>query len=105
MKWDPVEYGGAEVIRLDSSEIWKPDVTLYNSADPVKMVNCWESNVVIWPNGRILWVPPCKMTSQCHYTLNKEPYGEQKCNLKFGSWTFDGFVVDLQLYNQVKSLL
>lgn len=101
MKWDPTEYGGADIVRLESNEIWKPDVTLYNSADPVNMINCWESNVLIYSTGKILWVPPCKMTSQCHYNLKKNPYGEQTCTLKFGSWTFDGNILDLGLYNGV----
>jgi len=79
-------------------------VTLYNSADPVNMVNCWESNVLIWATGKVLWVPPCKMTSTCNLKLRKRPYGEQECILKFGSWTFDGNVLDVQFYNGTKGL-
>jgi len=104
LKWDPTEYGGAEIIRIDAGEVWTPDVTLYNSADPVNMINCWHSNVLIYSTGKMLWVPPCKMTSQCHYTLKKNPYGEQTCNLKFGSWTFDGNVLDLGLYNETAAM-
>jgi len=100
LKWSPEEYGGAEVIRLDANEIWKPDVTLYNSADPVNMINCWQSNVLIYNSGKILWVPPCKMQSMCHFNLKVHPYGEQTCSWKLGSWTFDGNVLDLQMYNQ-----
>lgn len=104
LKWEPSEYGGAELIRLEASEVWKPDVTLYNSADPVNMINCWDSNVLIYSTGKIMWVPPCKMTSQCHYTLKKHPYGEQTCTLKFGSWTFDGNILDLGFYNETTTL-
>jgi nicotinic acetylcholine receptor len=104
LKWNPEEYDGTDVIRLESSEVWKPDVTLYNSADPVNMVNCWSSNVLIYSSGKILWVPPCKMTSQCHLTLSKHPYGEQTCTFKFGSWTFDGYVLDIQLYKQLAGM-
>jgi len=104
LAWDPKDYGGAEVIRLDPTAIWKPDVTLYNSADPVNMVNCWESNTLIYPTGKVLWVPPCKMTSMCNLKLKKQPYGEQECHMKFGSWTLDGNILDLQLYNGTKGL-
>ncbi|ODM89453.1 Acetylcholine receptor subunit beta-like 1, partial [Orchesella cincta] len=104
LKWDPEESGVTNVIRLDSSLIWKPDVTLYNSADPVNMINCWQSNVLIYPKGEVLWVPPCKMLSRCHLTLKKQPYGEQTCTLKFGSWTFDGFVLGLDLYKANKTI-
>jgi len=104
LAWDPKKYGGVEVLRLDSTALWKPDVTLYNSADPVNMINCWESNTLIWPSGKVLWVPPCKMTSTCNLKLKKQPYGEQECFMKFGSWTFDGHVLDLQFYNGTKTM-
>jgi len=104
LAWNKEEFGGASVLRIDSKMVWKPDVTLYNSADLVNMINCWESNVLIYSTGEILWVPPCKMLSRCHLTLRKEPYGEQVCGLKFGSWTFDGFVLDLDFYKGNKTM-
>jgi len=104
LAWNEEEFGGATVLRIEPGMVWKPDITLYNTADPVNMINCWESNVLIFSNGEILWVPPCKMVSRCHLTLRKEPYGEQVCGLKFGSWTFDGFVLDLDFYKGNKTM-
>jgi len=104
LKWDPKDYGGVELIRLDAEDVWKPDVTLYNSADPVNMVNCWHSNVLIYSSGKVLWVPPCKMTSTCHLNLRREPYGENMCSFKFGSWTFDGNILDIQLFNKTAGM-
>jgi len=98
LAWDPKEYGGVEVLRIDSTAIWKPDVTLYNSADPVNMVNCWDSSTVVYPTGKLIFVPPCKMTSTCNLKLKREPYGEQECSFKFGSWTLDGFAMDMNFY-------
>jgi len=96
LTWAPEEYGGTELIRMEAGEIWKPDITLYNSVDPIHMMNCWQSNVLIYSNGHVLWVPPCKMLSSCHLNLKKEPYGKNTCTWKFGSWTFDGNVMDIQ---------
>jgi nicotinic acetylcholine receptor len=98
LAWNPEEYGGTELIRMTPDQVWTPDVTLYNSADPVGMVNCWKTNVLIYSNGNIMWVPPCKMISGCHLNLRKEPYGENTCTFKFGSWTFDGYTMDLQFH-------
>ncbi|ODN01934.1 Acetylcholine receptor subunit alpha-L1 [Orchesella cincta] len=104
LKWNGDEYGGVQVLRVDSTTLWKPDVTLYNSADPVNMVNCWDSNMLVWSSGKVMFVPPCKMTSRCKFDLKRNPYGEQKCSLKFGSWTFDGNAMDLQFYNKTQSI-
>jgi hypothetical protein len=97
LSWDPTKYNGVETIRLPPSSVWVPDVTLYNSADPVHMLSCWESDIVIKSNGELSYIPPCKMSSTCKLNLKREPYGEQNCSFKFGSWTLDGNVLDLQL--------
>lgn len=65
------------------------------------MINCWDTNTVLYPSGKILFIPPCKMTSQCELSLRRHPYGNQECTLKFGSWTFDGNVLDVQFFNGV----
>ena len=31
LTWDPAEYGGVESLRVDSDDIWLPDVMLYNT--------------------------------------------------------------------------
>jgi len=97
LQWLPEEYGGVEVLRITPSKIWTPDVTLYNTADHVNMVNCWETNAIVTNEGKVSWIPPCKLTSMCHLNLKREPYGENTCSLKFGSWTFDGYTLDIQL--------
>jgi len=104
LEWTPSDYGGVEVLRIDPNALWKPDITLYNSVDPVNMINCYDTNTLVYPNGNVLFIPPCKMTSQCNLTLKKLPYGNQECSLKFGSWTFDGNVLDVQLYNGTNSM-
>jgi len=104
LAWNPEEYGGTKVLRFDPNEVWRPDITLYNSADPVNMNNCWDANVLIYSNGEVLHVPPCKMISQCNFNLKKHPYGEQECTMKFGSWTFDGNVMDLIFYDKKEGM-
>jgi len=101
LRWNKEDFGGVDVIRYDSDDVWKPDVTLYNVADATTIsTSCWHADVLIYPNGEVLWVPPCKFSSECNYTLAKEPYGEQSCTMKFGSWTNDGYIMDLGLYGE-----
>lgn len=69
------------------------------------MMKCSETNTLIYPNGNVLWVPPCHLSAHCNLTLNTDPYGLQKCALKFGSWTFDGLSMDLQIYENVNCFI
>ena len=30
VKWNPADFGGLEQVTIDSSQIWQPDIVLYN---------------------------------------------------------------------------
>jgi len=97
LRWDNSS-NGINLIRVSPAEIWKPDITLYNSANLKDMMRCWDSNPIVYATGEVLWVPPCQISSHCNFTLDKYPYGEQKCQIKFGSWTYDQELLDLTLF-------
>ena len=42
------------------------------------------------------WEPPAIYKSSCAINVEFFPYDEQLCSLKFGSWSYDGYQVDLQ---------
>lgn len=98
LQWDPADFGGETVFRFPSEEVWKPDISLYNTAEQQDSLRCRETNVLIYSDGKVLWVPSCNARANCNLTLDRAPLGEQTCSLKFGSWTFDGFLLDLQFY-------
>lgn len=59
----------------------------------------YKSNVLIYPNGEVLWVPPAIYQSSCTIDVRYFPFDQQMCVMKFGSWTFNGDQVSLALYN------
>ena len=54
-----------------------------------------ETNAIVSSNGYVLWVVPAMIKSSCKIDVTYFPFDEQKCPLKFGSWTYDGFQLDL----------
>jgi len=99
LQWDEKEWG-IDVLRIPSTVFWRPDIVLFNGADLTKTENaCWNSNVVVYPSGEVLWVPPCHLTSYCKNTLKTHPYEDQVCTLKFGSWTYDANTLNVGFYN------
>lgn len=88
---------GVNVLRVGHDEIWKPDITLYNSANSGELMSCSTPMPLIWSGGQALWVPPCHISAYCNLTLEEHPLGEQSCKLKFGSWVYDGLSMDVQL--------
>ncbi|CAF1094887.1 unnamed protein product [Rotaria sordida] len=94
LTWTPSEYGGIDVLEIPSSNIWVPDIVLYNNADGTYEVNTITKAHVFW-NGTIKWNPPVIYKSYCAIDIQYYPFDEQNCALKFGTWTHNGNLVDL----------
>ncbi|CAG0913226.1 unnamed protein product [Notodromas monacha] len=96
LRWDPAQFGGVKDLRIPPKNIWKPDVLMYNSADE-GFDGTYKTNVVVRHNGSCLYVPPGIFKSTCKIDITWFPFDDQKCEMKFGSWTYDGFQLDLTL--------
>jgi len=95
LKWDPTEYGGVKQLHVPSDHIWRPDIVLYNNADGNFEVTL-ATKATLWYNGLVEWKPPAIYKSSCEIDVEYFPFDEQTCVMKFGSWTYDGFQVDLR---------
>eukprot|EP00093_Oithona_nana_P005245 05245.XXX_137850_165339_1 [CDS] Oithona nana genome sequencing. len=93
--WEPAEYGGVEQLHVPSDHIWRPDIVLYNNADGNFEVTL-ATKATLWFNGLVEWKPPAIYKSSCEIDVEYFPFDEQTCVMKFGSWTYDGFQVDLR---------
>ncbi|EFN70706.1 Neuronal acetylcholine receptor subunit alpha-7 [Camponotus floridanus] len=60
----------------------------------------YPTNVVVKDNGTCLYVPPGIFKSTCKIDITWFPFDDQRCEMKFGSWTYDGFQLDLQLQDE-----
>lgn len=98
LQWDEADYGGISVLRLPPDKVWKPDIVLFNNADGNYEVR-YKSNVLIYPDGEVLWIPPAIYQSSCTIDVTYFPFDQQTCIMKFGSWTFTGDQVSLSLFN------
>lgn len=54
---------------------------------------------VVSSNGDVLWIPAAIYKSTCAIDILYFPFDTQECNLKFGSWTYDGYQLDLEFYD------
>lgn len=96
LHWDPTDYGNITTLRIPPDKIWRPDVLMYNSADE-RFDGTYHSNVVLSHDGACSYIPPGIFRSTCKINIAWYPFDEQRCLMKFGSWTYDGTGLDLRL--------
>jgi len=104
LTWNETEFGGVNVIRINSKRLWLPDIEVYNAASPADYTLSSQfssaTNALIYPDGEALYIPPVSLKVICHnFSHSAWPQGEQECSIKLGSWTYDGLVLNLTLFN------
>ncbi|KAE8617021.1 hypothetical protein XENTR_v10008954 [Xenopus tropicalis] len=94
LKWNPSDYGGIEFLRIPASQIWRPDIVLYNNAVGAFHVDD-KAKAVVRYSGDVTWIPPAIFKSSCKIDVTFFPFDYQNCSLKFGSWTYDKAKINL----------
>nr|XP_055048500.1 neuronal acetylcholine receptor subunit alpha-7 isoform X1 [Misgurnus anguillicaudatus] len=96
LRWNTSDYPGVTTVRFPDSLIWKPDILLYNSADE-RFDATFHTNVLVNSSGHCQYLPPGIFKSTCYIDVRWFPFDVQRCDLKFGSWTYGGWSLDLQM--------
>ncbi|KAK5638080.1 hypothetical protein RI129_012375 [Pyrocoelia pectoralis] len=100
LQWNESDYGNVSVLRIADHEVWHPDLYLYNSASGGEpLIRFGAPNVLVYPNGEVLFVPPVEQKILCEFDLRYWPFDTQYCKLKYGSWVHHGYEIELSLYN------
>uniref|UniRef100_A0A671YPP7 Neuronal acetylcholine receptor subunit alpha-7 n=1 Tax=Sparus aurata TaxID=8175 RepID=A0A671YPP7_SPAAU len=96
LSWNAESYPGVQNLRFPSNLVWVPDILLYNSADE-RFDATFHTNVLVNASGSCQYIPPGILKSTCYIDVRWFPFDVQKCDLKFGSWTHNGWLLDLQM--------
>ncbi|XP_036341559.1 neuronal acetylcholine receptor subunit alpha-2-like [Rhagoletis pomonella] len=82
--WNIVDYDNLTQIHMKPKEVWKPDITVLNSAGD-KSDYLGDTQILLAHDGSFLWVPPVVYTAYCSLNFRAWPYDTQTCKLKVGS--------------------
>ncbi|XP_037778239.1 acetylcholine receptor subunit alpha-1-A-like [Penaeus monodon] len=94
LQWKPEDYGGVSSLGMDPSEVWRPDISIYNGVASAHMP---ESNLplVLMPDGKIIHIPSVNLKFYCLVDLTYWPHDVHECEIKFGSWVHHGHLLNL----------
>lgn len=63
-----------------------------------------DAMAVVSSDGTVLYIPVGRTKSTCSIDITFFPFDEQTCILKFGSWTYDGFKVNVNFYDGLEEI-
>ena len=69
-------------------------IRLYFSASE-SFDSTYPTNVVVTSSGLCTYIPPGIFKSSCPIDITWFPFDDQNCEMKFGSWTYNGFKVNI----------
>ncbi|XP_021921237.1 neuronal acetylcholine receptor subunit alpha-10-like isoform X1 [Zootermopsis nevadensis] len=95
LKWNASDFAGIRVIRLPYQRVWRPDTVLYNNADSQYNSAVINTNVIVTYTGEVVWLSHGIFRSSCDINVEYFPFDVQSCNMKWASWTYDGYQLDL----------
>ncbi|KAK0408386.1 hypothetical protein QR680_003923 [Steinernema hermaphroditum] len=95
LTWDPSKWNGIKKLHVPSDQIWIPDILLYNNADGEPHITIM-SDALVYYTGLVVWKPPSIYKSFCPINIEYFPYDSQSCQMKFGGWSYNGFLLDVR---------
>jgi nicotinic acetylcholine receptor len=102
LRWDPAEWGGVTQINIigssgdpEVSEIWVPDIELYNQ---VESVNEFSDKIIqVWAGGNVYYSRPGRLMVLCDFDgLEMFPFDTLGCSWTLGGWAQSGYFVNYQ---------
>ncbi|XP_067086106.1 5-hydroxytryptamine receptor 3A-like [Osmerus mordax] len=82
--WDPVDCDGITRISLPVSDLWSPDIIVYEFVDDDVSQAC--PYVYINHTGHIRWDRMLRLVSACNLEIFSFPFDIQNCSFTFGSY-------------------
>ncbi|XP_015772288.1 PREDICTED: neuronal acetylcholine receptor subunit alpha-7-like [Acropora digitifera] len=96
LEWNSSNYGEITSFVTSSKNLWLPDVTLYNNAnDNYNKEKEEYYGLTINSTGDVGWFYPTIFKSSCTIDVTYFPFDDQKCVLKFGSWSYNALSLNI----------
>lgn len=97
LKWEPRNYSDISLVHFAIDEIWHPDISVYSSIPISEIAPHVKTKALSIYSGTVLWVPPATIYSFCSVDYKDYPNDIQECNITFGSWTYHGIALNLEI--------
>ena len=105
LAWNMSEWNRTNYLNIPRSNIWVPDIMLYNTArDESKAPDdMYKSKVQVDHRGLASWAASVTLKASCSIDIKWFPFDSQSCTLTFGSQSYTRSRLDLKFRKQPKN--
>jgi len=86
LRWSDRQFNVSTIV-MAASDMWLPDLTVYNQVKPARVVA--PHNAAVFPDGSVVYVPAKEITIGCDLD-NLDSYSGASCMMRVGSWAYSG---------------
>lgn len=97
LSWEPKNYMNIDRVHFDQTDVWTPDIAVFNSAESASVVPFVKVPVISDYMGRTYWFPPTHITVNCDLDISEWPSDQHECLVRMGSWSHHGEQIDIQI--------
>ncbi|PFX20585.1 Neuronal acetylcholine receptor subunit alpha-7 [Stylophora pistillata] len=102
LAWDSAAYGNVSRVQFLPTEVWVPDISLFNNGDDriplaggsTKFV----TEISVDSGGYCVWSGPATFKANCDLQIVSWPFDNQTCELAFGSYTYGDDRLKIKLF-------
>jgi len=92
-----VHFAAHAITTLEETEIWVPDIQLYNSIQGT-VLTLEPAVAVVSSDGSVYWSRPGVLSTMCKFSgLVAFPYDQLKCSMEWGGWLISGGYQGIEL--------
>lgn len=87
--WNPKDYDGITNFTVDTYELWRPDIEVFNHVEFPQLFTENSYFIVLDSSGVLEWCPRGRAVVNCDTDMSHFPHDEHECSLLIGSATYD----------------
>lgn len=103
LQWNSTEYSDIELVMVHASDVWRPDIGLYNSVNGFELAYNPDSKIGVFSDGTSHWAAGSDFSTLCNISVSQYPFDTQTCRLKFGPWfSFPSMQLSTATYDKIR---
>jgi hypothetical protein len=99
VSWDPSAYDGVNYIYVSASNVWTPNITLFNPASGSSGSVIFAGSAYLNSSGTVQVLTTVELDTTCNVDLTNFPYDSQICTIRMSDFLYSSSDLVFNVYS------